>query len=89
MNKVRRFMPREFLNTVFSARMFGLALVVDIEEALVDLPETEDVVFPCLGPGDDYEYTDPEPYYEGAAIEAWLKKWFSDFKLKGDKNDED
>lgn len=89
MNKVRRFMPGEFLNTVFSARHFGLALASDIKEALNDLPETEDVVFPCIGPGDDFEYTDPEPYYDAREIESWIEKWFSDFhRLELGENNE-
>ena len=36
--KVRRFMPGEGLNTIFSARQLGLALASDIIKALEDLP---------------------------------------------------
>lgn len=48
MDKVRKFMPGEFLNTAFSARQFGLCLVTDVVEALKDHP------IPTLGT-DAYE----------------------------------
>lgn len=46
--KVRVFKPGESLNTIFSARQFGLCLAVDVMEALKDFPS------PTLG-SDAYE----------------------------------
>ena len=74
-NKVRRFKVGEHLNTIFSARQFGLALAVDIEVALRDFP------LPHGGPEEWCTFS----YYDEDLVEEWKKKWFSDFIEKGDK----
>lgn len=63
--KVRRFKVGESLNTIFSARQFGLALAVDIEEALKDFPKQTEATI--------YEV------YMAWEVNEWIKKWFSDF----------
>ena len=68
--KVRRFMPGESLNTVFSARTFGLCLAVDIIEALKEIPDIEN----------------RQGAWLNRDLKRWVEKWFSDFMEKGGKN---
>ena len=69
-------MPGEFLNTVFSARKFGLCLVSDIIQALAKFPEKHEVDNPT------YEWV-----YSTNEIDEWLETWFSEFIEKGDKDE--
>lgn len=63
--KVRRFKVGEHLNTTFSARQFGLALAVDVEEALKDFPKRRS--------GVTVDGLTIMRYYN------WVDRWFSDF----------
>lgn len=75
-DKVRHFMPGESLNTIFSARRFGLALAVDVTKALESFP------FSCDGcvSKEPHEFATCDAY-NCSEIEPmrWLRKWFSDF----------
>ena len=76
-NKVRRFGVGDSLNTIFSARQFGLALAVDIERALKDFPKHEDGDLVEEGFGDV-----TVPIWTGAfevRLDEWKEKWFSEF----------
>jgi len=85
MNKVRRFMPGDFLNTIFSARRFGLALASDVTQALDDFP------FSCDGcvSKESHEF-DTCGAYNCPELKPmiWLRKWFSEFIEKGEENEE-
>lgn len=69
MDKIRIFKPGEPLNTIFSARHFGLCLVADVKRAITEFPERNQV-------HNAGEYSD--------AIDEWFEKWFSDFTPKSD-----
>lgn len=84
-SKVRQFMPGELLNTIFSARMYGLALATDITQALEDFP------FSCDGcvSKKPHEFATCNAY-NCSEIEPmrWLRKWFSQFIEKGEENED-
>ena len=82
MKKVRRFKVGESLNTIFSARQFGLALAVDIEAALKDFPEPS--IYHLDIDVEPPRKTKPAAY-DYRAVNVWMKKWFTEFN----KNDED
>ena len=81
-SKVRRFMPREHLNTIFSARQFGLALASDIQNAFFNIPPPDTLTYLDAN-GETVEWE----AYDADKFEVWFDQWFSDFIENSDKNE--